>query len=261
MAEDISLEQRLKWRERPAGVPIMDQTWTDLLFVHWEAPVSAIQATLPAGLTVDTWEGRAYLGVIPFYMRNIRPRGFPPLPWISYFLEMNVRTYVHDANGTPGVWFYSLDCNQPGAVWMARTLLGLPYRHAAMRARRAKDRGIHYRSRRRFGSAGAEFRYRLESPKLDVAAVRASISPGPQVATPGTLEFFLLERYLLFTWHHRRLLRAQVHHAPYPLQPVAVEALSINHLAPEGVDTSSAPVHQMASPGVNVEIYGAEAVR
>ena len=254
MAADVSLEQRLKWRERPARVPIMYQTWTDLLFVHWEAPVEAIQATLPAGLTADTWEGRAYVGVIPFFMRNIRPRGVPPLPWVSYFLEMNVRTYVHDANGTPGVWFYSLECNQPGAVWMARALLGLPYRHAAMRARRAKDQTIHYRSRRRFGSAGAEFRYRIGAADSEAAA-HASI-----FAAPESFEFFLVERYLLFTRHHGRLLRAQVHHSPYPLQPVTLESLNVNGLAPEGVDTGVAPVHQVGSSGVTVEVFGAEAV-
>ncbi len=260
MAAGVSLEQRLKWRERPARVPIMYQTWTDLLFVHWEAPVAAIQATLPAGLMVDTWEGRAYVGVIPFYMRNIRPRGMPALPWISYFLEMNVRTYVHDAKGTPGVWFYSLDCNQPGAVWMARTLLGLPYRHAAMRARREKHGTIEYRSRRRFGGAGGEFRYRLETEVKQATASGASTSPAPVFAEPESFEFFLVERYLLFTQHHGRLLRAQVHHEPYPLRPVTVESLSINDLAPEGVDTSGAPVHRVGSPGVKVEIFGAEAV-
>lgn len=257
MAAGVSLEQRLRWRERPASVPIMFQTWTDLLFVHWEASAAAIQATLPAGLTVDTWEGSAYVGVIPFFMRNIRPRRIPPLPWISYFLEMNVRTYAHDEHGTPGVWFYSLDCNQPGAVWMARTLLGLPYRHAAMRARREKDDTIHYRSRRRFGSAGADFRYKLECEGAS-ASTSAAVSPAP--AEPGSFEFFLVERYLLFTQHHGRLLRAQVHHEPYLLQAVAVDALRINNLVPDCVDYNAMPAHQIGSKQVNVEIFGAEHV-
>src|SRR5215207_2499820 len=161
MAEPVPLEERLRWRERPPRSPVMYQTWTDLLFAHWEVDPGLLQASLPTGLTVDTWEGRAFVGITPFFMRRVRPRGLPSLPWISYFLEMNVRTYVHDASGAPGVWFYSLDCNQPIAVWIARMLLGLPYRHAGMQARKSPTGGIDYRSAPRGEKAKARFSYSL----------------------------------------------------------------------------------------------------
>ncbi|MEI6536644.1 MAG: DUF2071 domain-containing protein, partial [Verrucomicrobiaceae bacterium] len=99
--------QRLAARELQPGSPVMFQQWRDLLFLHWEYSAAAIQATLPEGLFVDTFDGKAYLGVVPFFMRKIRPRFLPAVPGISDFMELNLRTYVHDRAGVPGVWFYS----------------------------------------------------------------------------------------------------------------------------------------------------------
>ena len=93
---------------------------------------SDLQARLPAGLTVDRFEGRAHLGVVGFRMNAVRPAGLPALPWLSYFRELNVRTYVRDADGEPGVWFFSLDCDRAPAVALARAWFGLPYEHATM---------------------------------------------------------------------------------------------------------------------------------
>jgi uncharacterized protein YqjF (DUF2071 family) len=112
------------------------QRWRDLLFLHWRVPVSTVQRTLPEGLTVDTFDGDAWVGIVPFAMQGVRPRFFPPVPWLSWFLELNVRTYVLDAQGVPGVWFHSLDCDQPVAVEIARRCFHLPYMHARMRATR-----------------------------------------------------------------------------------------------------------------------------
>ena len=95
---------------------LMHHRWESLLFLHWRLPAARIQETLPAGLTVDTFDGDAYLAIVPFFMRDVRPVRVPALPWISQFLELNVRTYAYDEEGVPGVWFYSLDCNQPLAV-------------------------------------------------------------------------------------------------------------------------------------------------
>ncbi len=237
-----TLEQRLACRERPTAAALMFQTWTDLLFAHWEVEPEAIQRTLPAGLTVDTHEGRAYVGVVPFHMRNIRPVSLPPLPWISYFLELNVRTYVHDARGVPGVWFYSLDCSQPLAVWLARMQFGLPYFHASMKAGSGRDGMLRYRSRRLGGAFSAEFAYR-----------RTCALP---VAEAGSLEFFLLERYTLYSMHEGRMLRGQVHHAPYPLVGVESFEISCEGLAPAGLGWSGGPDHVIASPGVDVEVFG-----
>ena len=108
--------QRLAARERPQGFPVMRQRWSGLLFLHWPVEISLIQKRLPPGLHVDTFDGQAWLGVVPFFMQRVRPIGLPPVPWLSWFLELNVRTYVHDDAGNPGVWFFSLDCDQPVAV-------------------------------------------------------------------------------------------------------------------------------------------------
>lgn len=219
----------------------MAQTWTDLLFAHWEVPPEAVQRTLPAGLTVDTWEGRAYLGVVPFWMRRIRPIGLPPMPWLSNFLELNVRTYVHDRHGRPGVWFYSLDCTQPVAVWVARAQFGLPYFHARMKARGTADRTVQYESRRWQSDAAGKFAYRFGASR--------------DVAAPGTLEFFLIERYLLFAQHRGRLLCGQVHHAPYPLCEIESPQIACAELAPAGLHCGGPPVHLLGSPGVDVEVF------
>lgn len=219
----------------------MAQTWSHLLFAHWEVDAALVQASLPPGLTVDTHDGRAYLGIVPFHMRNIRPMGMPPFPWLSYFLELNVRTYVHDEAGIPGVWFYSLDCSQPAAVWLARTQFGLPYFHAHMRASRKRDGLIEFSSRRRSSVDSARFRYRVAAET--------------QLATPGSLEFFLLERYFLYSVQNGRLLRGQVHHQPYSFAPVTEREMQIEGMIPAGIPCEQSPTHWVASAGVEVEVF------
>ena len=107
-----SLSNRLALRERPADRgPVMFQKWRELLFLHWEVDPGEIQRTLPSGLQVDTYADKAYVGIVPFYMCEVRPRFCPSLPGLSNFLEINLRTYVYDERGVAGVWFYSLDAN------------------------------------------------------------------------------------------------------------------------------------------------------
>lgn len=233
-------ELRLAVRERPRGWAAMRQRWDELLFLHWEVSPSELQRTLPDGLTVDTWEGRAYLGVVPFFMNHVRPAFLPPLPWLSYFMELNVRTYVHDREGNPGVWFYSLDCNQPLAVRVARTFFGLPYWDARMSAQ-----GGVYRSERCDGKASAAFAYSADSQT--------------HVADPGSLEWFLIERYLLFSVKGGRLHRGQVHHSPYPLRNATLRECTLRGLGPVALD--GPPIHVVESPGVSVEIFGVEHCR
>ena len=134
----------------------MFQQWREVLFLHWEYPVAAIQATLPEGLFVDTFDGKAYLGIVPFFMRNVRPRFLPIVPALSHFMELNLRTYVHDRAGVPGVWFYSLDANQWLAVEIARRFFHLPYEHAEMESRRTESGALRYQSKRLGGGAQSE---------------------------------------------------------------------------------------------------------
>src|SRR4029450_6385677 len=121
--------------QRPWPTPhspwIMAQTWHDLLFAHWPLPVDDVRRVVPAVLPLDTFDGQAWIGVVPFRMTGVRPRAVPPLPWLSAFPELNVRTYV-TLDGKPGVYFFSLDAGNRLAVVTARLTYFLPYFHAHM---------------------------------------------------------------------------------------------------------------------------------
>ena len=239
-------EQRLAMRHRPAGAALMFQSWNKLLFLHWSVAPKLIQKLLPAGLFVDCFDGTAFLGVVPFFMKNIRFRRTPALPWISNFLELNLRTYVFDELGRPGVWFFSLDCNQPLAVWAARTFFHLPYQHASMQASLKNGQTIDYRSERSTQKKAAESSHFTYSLETNVA-----------YAKPGTLESFLTERYLLFAVNPRKqILRGQVHHAPYPLCNVEVQHVETDLFELNGLPSLQRPFdHAIGSHGVNVEVF------
>lgn len=244
------LEDRLAVRERPAGrSPVMFQRWRDLLFLHWEFDPREIQKTLPSGLYIDTFNGSAYVGVVPFFMRDVHPVLLPSIPGISNFLELNLRTYVYDERGTPGIWFYSLDANQWLAVELAKRFFGLRYYRAEMSAKTNEDGEIMFSSRRL--SAGSSlrstFRYRGFGPARNADA--------------GSLEFFLIERYILFSYFSKqeKLMVGSVHHQPYPLLDAEVgewddKLFEINGLKRPGRQ----PDHIILSQGVDVDIFAVQ---
>jgi uncharacterized protein YqjF (DUF2071 family) len=243
-----TLDGRVALTRRPRDRrPVMYQRWEQLLFLHWTVAPEAIQATLPPGLTVDTYNGRAWLGVVPFFMKGLRPCYCPAVPGLSNFLELNLRTYVYDQHGRPGVWFYSLDANQRIAVKIAQTVFSLPYVYARIEARLASDGWLTFQSKRP-GKDLQSFRYR-EGALLTQA-------------TPGSLEFFLVERYLLFSYSRKgQLFAGQVHHAPYPLREVEVNAHSRDLFRLNGFDDPERPFeHALMAPGVAVSVYGLEPV-
>ena len=129
----------------------MAQSWHDLLFAHWPVPSKELRAGIPASLEIDTYDGQAWLGIVPFRMSGVRFRGIPALPGLSAFPELNIRTYV-TAGGKPGVFFFSLEAANPIAVRAARYWYHLPYRHARM-ACRAEGDGIAYTSQRTYWRA------------------------------------------------------------------------------------------------------------
>lgn len=177
-------------------------------------------------------------------MQRIRPAYLPPLPWLSWFLELNVRTYVHDDQGRPGVSFFSLDCTQPVAVHLARRFFHLPYFHATMTASR-QDQRIHYTCRRRGMTETSSFEWKDEGPV--------------HTAEPGSLEFFLVERYLLFTTRpDGTLLRGQVHHEPYRIGPTEVTELSVLPAAQAGLRLSEAVLPPLRAEAVDVSVYSVE---
>ena len=219
----------------------MFQHWLHLLFVHWSFAPESIQMTLPKGLQVDTFNGRAWVGIVPFFMRGVRPAGFPSIPGISNFLELNLRTYVRDIWGRPGIWFYSLDANQALAVFIARASFALPYQFADMDAKISGGE-INYRSRR-FGSKySLHYRYRPTEMLGE--------------AKPGTLEFFLVERYRLFTCRKNQILSGRVHHSPYRLCKVVVTDADPKLFALDGFETpSKPPEHAIYADRVDVSVY------
>ena len=196
---------RVSIRARPPGWPIMRQHWGKLLFMHWPIPAALLRPLVPDRLSIDTFEGSAFVGVVPFTMWGVRPIFAPPVPGLSAFHELNVRTYVH-LNGTPGVWFFSLDAESALAVWGARTFYHLPYFHARMSLKQ-QEQTILYTSRRTHAKAPpAEF---------DAAWTIGDRLPE---STLGSLPFFLTERYCLYAAHRDRLFRCRIFHPPWPLQ-------------------------------------------
>ena len=209
---------------RPWPLPprpwVMTQTWHDLLFAHWTVDPAQLRALVPACFPLDLHEGTAWVGVVPFYMTNVAPRFVPALPRLSHLPELNVRTYVTVA-GKPGVFFFSLDAGLRLAVAAARGLFNRPYFTADM-AVHPRAGAVEYTSRRR--KADARF--------------AAAYGPAGDVfnAAPGSLEYFLTERYGLYALSHRgRPFRLQIHHPPWPLQPAWLEARENTMLACAGI--------------------------
>lgn len=241
MADDFTLRTEALVASRPAGLPAMAQRWEDLLFLHWRADADALRRRLPAGLSLDTYHGEAHVGLVAFAMRGVRPWLLPPLPWISNFLELNVRLYVRGPDGTPGVHFLSLDCDRDLAVRIAQAAFHLPYRHATMR-RRQEGGALRYSCRRGGESATADLAWKPHGPAVPAAA--------------GTLEHFLAERYAFFTARpDGRLLRGDVRHAPYPVQAAGLGTWDSRPLAWDGLAVDGPPCHAMASPGVAVRCW------
>jgi uncharacterized protein len=203
----------------PEGPWLMGQTWEGLLFAHWRVPAQAVRKLVPAGVEVDTFDDSGWLGITPFRVDALRLRGLPPAPLVSRFLELNVRTYV-TRDGKPGIWFFSLDAASRLAVEAARRAYRLPYHHARMQADRHAE-WIHYESTR-LGSA--------ERPYVFSGRYRPAGSPSP--AGPGSLEYFLAERYCLYAVHEDRIHRAEIHHPPWPLQR-AEATIELNTMPPD----------------------------
>lgn len=239
---------RVSIRQRPEGTPLMLQTWGKLLFLHWRMPAEALRPLIPAPLEIDTHEGEAWVGVTPFTMWGLRLPGMPALPVVSRTHELNVRTYVHH-DGVPGVWFLSLDAMNPLAVWGARFTFHLPYYQADMHFD-GETHPLRFVSQRAHAGAPAasfEAEWRRGSPL--------------GMAEPGSLEFFLVERYCLYATTERRLYRARIHHAPWPLCAAEVLKLESSMLESHGLPTpTNAPLVHAQGEALDVEVWRAEPI-
>jgi len=217
----------------PASPWLLTQTLHDLLFAHWPIDADVLRPLVPPQLPLDRFDGRAWVGVVPFEMTNVAPRLVPALPWMSAFPELNVRTYV-TVDGKPGVYFFSLDATNPVAVWSARALFGLPYFVASIdvaRGAAVNDQRIAYYSRRTGGTAAFDATYGPTGPCF--------------VAHDGSLEYFLTERYCLYTADPRSgaVSRTDIHHPPWALQRADAD-IRVNTMgAAAGIALPSAAPH------------------
>ncbi len=219
-------------QHRPWPIPtqpwVLRMRWHDLCFMHWRVDLAALRPLIPPGLSIDTFDGSAWIGVVPFRMTDVSARGTPRLRRFSDFAELNVRTYV-TAGGKPGVWFFSLDATQPLAVRIARRAFHLPYLDAQISMR--DDGGaIRYASRRtHLGAGPAELGVTY---KPTGAAVQSH---------PGTLEYFLTERYCLYAQGRERLTRLEIAHPPWPLQPATAAVTTCTMAQPLGIRLDGDP--------------------
>jgi uncharacterized protein YqjF (DUF2071 family) len=237
---------------RPWPLPdspwVMTQVWRKLLFAHWPIAAEMVRPLLPAGLALDTWDGQAWLGVVPFQMERVHFRGLPGIPTATRFAELNVRTYV-TADDKPGVFFFSLDAGSLLAVLGARALFALPYYHARFAI--AKEGGaIHYRCERRgSGKPRAVFEARYQST-------------GPvQFAQPGSLEDWLTARYCLYTTRGARLMRGEIHHALWPLQPATADIVRNTIAEPAGIRLPATPPLLYYSEQLEVVVWPLRQIR
>jgi hypothetical protein len=203
----------------------MTQRWRNLLFAHWPVAAAEIAYLLPPGLVVDTFAGTAWVGVVPFEMDQIRFRRVGGVPGATAFAEMNLRTYVREQRtDRPGVYFFSLDAANLAAVMAARVRFHLPYFWARMRVV-GSGAGFDYWSRRLFPAGGVRFHARYRS-LIDPAALKRP----REISRAGSIEYFLTERYCLFTADRRgRMWRGDIHHTPWSLEPAEAEFL-VNEL-------------------------------
>ena len=221
----------------------MHQSWGKLLFMHWRIEEKELRPLIPQGLEIDSFDGTGWIGIIPFTMWDIRafPPYLPAVPGLSAMHELNVRTYVH-YQGVPGVLFFSLDCNSTAAVMAARTFYHLPYFNS--------DIGLDQR--------GPTIDYSLSRSDKPPASFQGSWNIGETVpfSHPDSLEFFLTERYCLYSENEGQLYRARIFHPPWPLQKATLNSYQSTMIESLGLPgPKGEPVLNYAE-SIDVKIWG-----
>ncbi len=252
------LEYQIRTSHRPRPLPggrwAVSERWNDLLFAHWPVSAVAIANRLPDGLEPDTFQGSAWIGMVPFWLDRVKLRGLPSLPGMRGYPDLNLRTYVRDrATGNQGIYCFSLDAGNPLAVAAARLVFHLPYYWSEMRFEKRSDREFSFYSRRLFSPRPLLFqaRYRGLGPTRRTAEI-----------LPGSLEYFLTERYCLFTANHNGLpIRANIHHVPSPLEEAEAEIERNDLAAAIGIELPDEKPVLHYSRRLAVYIWPAEMVR
>jgi uncharacterized protein len=243
---------RLSATRRPEQRAVMRQKWRDLLFLHWPVDPQALRRLIPPQLELDLFEGTAYVGLVFFTMTGVRPVWLPPVWGLSTFHETNLRTYVRLGDRDPGVWFFNLEAANSIAVRLARALFHLPYHRARMFVERERGGDQETGTSTTIVYAGVR---QWPGPLPASYATRATAAGPARVAEPGTLEHFLIERYILYSQSADRLLQGRVHHSPYPVQSARAHSIDetlLNTWTIQRPDT--APLAHF-SIGVDVEVF------
>lgn len=208
---------------------MMTQAWNHLLFAHWLIAPEVLRPLLPAAFPLDRFDGQCWVSITPFYITHACLRGMPPLPYLSQSPEINVRTYVIVEN-IPGVYFLSLDAGNPLAVWLVRMLLHLPYYPARIRIHQKGD-DFHYFSQRTHSYVGSGIFSARYHPISSIYQARS-----------GTLDYWLIERYCLYTEAEQcRILRVPIHHKPWLLQRAHAEIMHNSLASADGLHLSDTP--------------------
>lgn len=249
----------------------MHQNWGKLLFMHWPIDPEVLRPLIPARLSIDTFDNKAWIGVVPFTMWGIRASFLPPIPGTRAFHELNVRTYVH-YDGVPGVWFFSLDAENALAVWGARTFYHLPYFGADMRLTQAAKEITYSSTRSTTENYAKFFADSSEGFAADFTAGRSRDTPRAALKTswnigelllqsaPDSIEFFLTERYCLYACRKKELYRGRIFHQPWPLQKARLGAFESTMIESLGLPTPAVePILQYAEE-ISVEIWPLEKV-
>jgi uncharacterized protein YqjF (DUF2071 family) len=218
---------------------LLSQRWNDLLFAHFAIDPPKLRRLVPSALTLDLYDGVAWLTISPCYTSHMRPSGVPPLPGVSFFSQLNLRTCV-TMDGKPGLFYFSVDAANLSAVWFARVFFRMPYWHSAIQfsgatiqARNPAEKTIRFRSRRLHGPASLNGPARFEAiyaPEGD-----------PERARRGSLDEFLTERYCVYSWSRRKFYRTELHHQPWPLQQASVEIRANSIAEPLGLALPAQP--------------------
>lgn len=233
---------------RPVRRPVMLQGWFDLTSIHWRYEPSAVQALLPDGFTVDTFDGSAWVGLIPFHMRRIRlpfgPGGGLAAGRWSTFPETNVRTYIVDRRGRRGVWFFSLDITRLAPTLVARVSYGLPYCWSSMTIEHPTSDVVAYTSVRRW-------------PRRErgaIADVTVRIGDRLEAVDDASLEAFLSARWALGSTFLGRRLWAEVDHPSWMLHRADLLHLDQSVISAAGLPAPIGEPVVLWSPGVEVRI-------
>lgn len=222
------------------GRAVLRQRWTELAYFHWPYEPDVVQRLLPPGVRVDTFDGTAWVGLIPFVMRDVQLGPTPPVPYLGTFVEINVRTYVVDPLGRRSVWFFSLDVPRTVIVAVARTVFALPYCW----------------SRTRYEEAGSRRRYEMTRrwPRSAPASAEIAFTIGDPIEDVSDLDHFLTARWSLLTTRRGRLSYGPVHHERWPLHHVVDPLVRGDAVEAAGLPSPAGDPRTACSPAVGVEV-------